>query len=75
MNTARHDLVYAVVFAALFLFQPAAFAQSEITVEGTVTDTGQEPLPGVNVVVRSCLVTTGLDGPSCEWRPTGPLLR
>ena len=75
MNTARHDLVFAVVLAALFLFQPAAFAQSEITVEGTVTDTEQEPLPGVNVVVKGNPSIGGVSNTEGQYSVTAPSRR
>jgi TonB-linked SusC/RagA family outer membrane protein len=62
----------AIALVATFLSASVAMAQDAKTVNGTVTDTQNEPLPGVNVVIKGTMqgTITDVDG-NYELQATG----
>lgn len=57
----RKTLLKCMTLAGALLFSTLVFAQSSLTVSGTVSDSGGVPLPGVNVLIEGTTVGTITD--------------
>lgn len=57
----RKTLLKCMTLAGALLFSTMVFAQSSLTVSGTVSDSGGVPLPGVNVLIEGTTVGTITD--------------
>lgn len=55
---------FTLALAACFIFTSVSFAQEQKTVSGQVTDSQNQPLPGVNVVIKGTMqgTITDVDG-------------